>query len=402
MQSPLVKLKGGIRLALFSLLAVLAVSCGSGGGSGSGPGNPGGGGGSVLQANFDSIQQNVFDARCIVCHIGASAPLGLRLDDANSYGLLVGVASVQAPALQRVDPGDPDSSYLIQKLEGTASAGARMPLGATPLSQADIAVIRQWITDGAQPGQQPPPADPIRVSSMSPLPGNTEPMLPMSIMAMFDRELDATSVNDTTFLIERSGGDGTFGDGNETTIVPVSVTVPGANPMTAVLDLSTTASIEDTYRVTLVGAGSTTILDLDGNALDGEFSGGLPSGDGTQGGNFVMTFEVVGIQATLQSIQDHVFTPICSGCHTGPTSSMLPSGMDLTSIGASFVALVGVASIEQPGIERVDAGDPDNSYLIQKIEGTAASGNRMPPFGNALDAGTIEAIRQWISDGAAM
>lgn len=401
MHSPLIKVQLGIRLALFSMLAGMTVACGSGGGSGGGSGNTGGGG-SVLQANFDSIQQNVFDARCIVCHIGASAPLGLRLDDANSYGLLVGVASAQVPALQRVDPGDPNSSYLIQKLEGTASAGGRMPLGATPLSQADIAVVRQWITDGAQPGQQAPPADPIRVSSMSPLPGNSEPVLPMSIMAMFDRELDVTSVNEMTFLVERSGGDGTFGDGNEVTIAPVSVTVPGANPMTAVLDLSTTASVEDTYRVSLAGTGPVVVLDLDGNALDGEFGGSLPSGDGTQGGSFVMTFDVVGIQATLQSIQDHVFTPICSGCHTGPTSNTLPSGMDLTSIGASFMALVGVASIEQAGLERVDAGDPDNSYLIHKLEGTAASGNRMPPFGNALDAGTIDAIRQWIGDGAAM
>ena len=49
---------------------------------------------------------------------------------------------------QRVEPADPDNSYLIQKLEGSASFGAQMPIGG-PLNQETIDVIRQWITDGA-------------------------------------------------------------------------------------------------------------------------------------------------------------------------------------------------------------------------------------------------------------
>ena len=62
--------------------------------------------------------------------------------------------------------------------------------------------------------------------------------------------------------------------------------------------------------------GAATVQDLDANELDGEFSGSFPSGDGTAGGDFVAEFTVDGIQPTLQSIQDNVFTPICSGCHT--------------------------------------------------------------------------------------
>jgi hypothetical protein len=224
----------------------------------------------------------------------------------------------------------------------------------------------------------------------------------MSIMAIFDRELDATSVDATTFLVERSGGDGTFGDGNEVSISAVSVTVPAANTSTAVFDMSTAPPIEDTYRVTLAGSGPTMILDLDSNALDGEFSGAFPSGDGTQGGNFVAEFDVVGIQPTLSSIQDHVFTPMCSGCHTGPASNTLPSGLDLTSLSMSFTGLVGVASVQQPGLQRVQPNSPDVSYLIQKLEGTAATGVRMPAFGQPLDQATIDAIRQWITDGAVM
>jgi len=373
----------------------LTASCGSGGGGG-------GGMGGGLQATFSSIQDNVFTPICVACHAGATAPLGLRLDSVNSYALLVGVSSVEQPSLQRVEPFDPDASYLIQKLEGTASSGGRMPLGGIPLPQADIDVIRSWIANGALPTSGPPSTNPIRVSGLSPLPESTEPMLPMSITAVFDRELDATSVNDTTFLVDRSGGDGTFGDGNEVAIAPVSVTVPAVNTSTIVFDMSMTPSVEDTYRVTIVGTGPAVILDLDSNALDGEFGGAFPSGNGTQGGNFVAQFEVAGIQPTLQSIQDNVFTPICSVCHTGG-GAMLPGSMDLTSLAASFTDLVGVASEQQPALQRVEAGDADNSYLIQKLEGAPGiTGAQMPFGGQPLDQATIDAIRQWITDGAAM
>jgi hypothetical protein len=316
------------------------------------------------------------------------------------------VPSGEEPALQRVAPGDPNKSYLIQKLEGTAATGGRMPLNGTPLSQADINMIRQWITDGALPTNAPP-TGPIRVSSLAPLPGTTQPMPPMTITAVFDRELEATSVDVTTFLVVRSGGDGTFADGNEVAIVPVSVTVPLVNPTTALFDMSTAPPIEDTYRVTLIGTGPATIRDLGANALDGEFSGAFPSGDGTQGGNFVVTFRVEGIQPTLQSIQTNVFTPLCAGCHTGPTSGTLPGGMNLTSVSASHASLVGVASITTPTVQRVSAGDANNSFLIHKLEGVipgggAVPGSRMPLGGQPLSPATIATIRQWINAGAAM
>jgi hypothetical protein len=357
----------------------------------------------TAQATFASIQDNIFTPICTACHVGASAPQGLRLDDANSYALLVGVASAEAPSVLRVAPGDPDNSYLIQKLEGTAAVGERMPLGGTPLPQADIDVIRQWIIDGAMPPMPAtPPSAPLRVSSLSPLPDSTLTQLPSEIMAMFDREVDATSVDANTFVIERSGGDGTFGDGNEVLVTPASVTVPSANPMTAVLDLTGAPPVEDIYRVRLIGSGTVTIRDLDGNALDGEFSGAFPSGDGTAGGDFAASFAVSGVQPTLESIQAHVFTPTCSasGCHTGPTSGTLPSGMDLSSASASFSSLVGVSSIEEPALQRVTPGDPDASYIVQKLEGTAASGAQMPFGQTPLEQATIDAIRQWISDGA--
>jgi hypothetical protein len=351
---------------------------------------------------IESIQAEVLDAQCTSCHIGATAPLGLRLDVNNAYALLVGVPSVQEPSLLRVDPGNPNDSYLIRKLEGTQTVGGRMPLGLNPLPAADIAVVRQWIADGAQPPAGQTPSEPIRVSSLSPLPDSTVPSIPLTVRAVFDRELAATSVDATTFLVERSGGDGTFGDGNEVDIVPVSVTVPLANPMTAVFDMSTTTIVNDSYRVTLIGTGPATIQDLNANSLDGEYSGSFPSGDGTAGGNFQAEFEVAGIEPTLSSIQDNVFTPTCSGCHTGPQGGALPAGLDLSSLSMSFAGLVGVPSTQDAALDLVEPGDPDSSYLIHKLEGTQTEGAQMPFLAAPLDADTIAAIRQWISDGAPM
>jgi Ca2+-binding RTX toxin-like protein len=95
--------------------------------------------------------QSIFSQRCDHCHSGSGAPQGLRLDVANSFGDLVDVPSQEVPSLKRVEPGDPDNSYLVQKIEGTAAVGGRMPLGGSRLPQAEIDLIRQWISEGANP-----------------------------------------------------------------------------------------------------------------------------------------------------------------------------------------------------------------------------------------------------------
>ncbi|HKX58842.1 MAG TPA: hypothetical protein VJN00_05690 [Steroidobacteraceae bacterium] len=105
----------------------------------------------VTAVNFDAQIQPIFSQRCDHCHSGSSAPQGLRLDAGNSYGDLVDVPSQEVPSLKRVDPGDPDNSYLVQKVEGTAAVGGRMPLGGSRIPQEEIDLIRQWISEGADP-----------------------------------------------------------------------------------------------------------------------------------------------------------------------------------------------------------------------------------------------------------
>ena len=310
--------------------------------------------------------------------------------------MLVGVASDQDAGIQRVNPGNPNASYLIQKLEGAPNGQQMPPNNALP--QADIDVIRQWISDGAI-DDRVQASDPVRVASLSPAPNAALTAQPAQIIAGFDRDVDASTVNAMTFLLLASGGDGTFADGNETQIAAASITVPFANPASAVFDLSGVTLGDDTYRVSLLGDGASVILDLDANALDGENLGVFPSGNGAAGGNFTATFTIttpVVLGPTLDQIQAVVFEPVCAGCHTG-VGAVLPGSMNLTNADASFAALVNVASIQQPTLMRVLPSDPDNSYLIHKLE---ANGTTVMPPSGMLPAATIAEIRQWIADGA--
>ena len=126
-------------------------------------------------------------------------------------------------------------------------------------------------------------------------------------------------------------------------------------------------------------AGNGSGLDANGNPITPGSGGGTP------------------LTATFQSIQDNVFTPICTKCHIG---SGAPEGLQLDAA-HSYALLVGVPSAEQATVLRVAPGDPDNSYIIRKLQDTPGiSGGQMPLGGPYLPQSTIDVIRQWITAGA--
>lgn len=101
---------------------------------------------------LSNIQATLFNTSCAVsgCHRGSAAPLGLDLSPGNAHGNLVNVSSQEVPDLLRVEPGNPDDSYLVRKIEGGPNiVGERMPRGRPPLTDAQIQRIRAWIEDGA-------------------------------------------------------------------------------------------------------------------------------------------------------------------------------------------------------------------------------------------------------------
>jgi mono/diheme cytochrome c family protein len=105
------------------------------------------------------------------------------------------------------------------------------------------------------------------------------------------------------------------------------------------------------------------------------------------------------VVVTLAQLQTNIFTPRCSTCHTG-VGAVLPGVMNLTSATNTFNALVNVTSLSEPPLKRVLPGDPNNSYIIHKLEGTQTVGARMPFGGPFLDQATIDQVRAWIQAGA--
>lgn len=217
-----------------------------------------------ITADLASIEAHVFTPICSKCHIGASAPEGLQLDAAHAYDFLVGVPSNENPSRLRVDPGNPDASYMVLKIEGAPGIeGGQMPLGETPLPQATIDAIRQWITNGAPnvPGATPAEAFELRSSVPSDRSTVIEP--PSQIVLAFTNELDASLVNDTTVRVERLAP--TAADAAAS---PISVTyrIIGANP--SVLLLTPNAVLAPgTYRVSLRGSGGGALADVRANTL---------------------------------------------------------------------------------------------------------------------------------------
>ena len=211
-------------------------------------------------------------------------------------------------------------------------------------------------------------------------------------MVTFDREVDAATVNDMTMTLTAAGGDMAFGQANDTVIMVTPTAA--ANLMSAEFDLAGVMLADDLYRIRLVGNGNQGILDLNGNALDGD-------GNGVAGGDFVSDFSIMApvvLEPNLDSIQMLIFTPMCSSCHGGAAPS---GGLALTSAAVSYAQLVGQPSTGLMGAIRVIENDSVNSYLIQKLEGAPGIfGVRMPP-GGMVPQPDIDTIKLWIDSGAA-
>ena len=87
--------------------------------------------------------QPIFSASCTGCH-GAAAPSG-GLNLTSYAGLMKGGRSGAV-----VQPGNPQSSLLIQVLEGGGKGIPAMPLGQQPLPATEIQTIKNWISAGAK------------------------------------------------------------------------------------------------------------------------------------------------------------------------------------------------------------------------------------------------------------
>jgi hypothetical protein len=113
----------------------------------------------VTEPTWESIYGTVIADGCAIggCHDAASAPNSGGLDMSSSalaYEQLVhGMAAFPTCGTTRVVPNDPDASFLVRKLDGSAldlDCGVSMPIGDI-LPDSQVQAIRQWIMDGALP-----------------------------------------------------------------------------------------------------------------------------------------------------------------------------------------------------------------------------------------------------------
>jgi hypothetical protein len=113
------------------------------------------------------------------------------------------------------------------------------------------------------------------------------------------------------------------------------------------------------------------------------------------------------LEPTFASIQNDIFQTTdssgrtrCLQCHT--STGRNPSGGLNLNPDVAYENLVNAPSVGQPGAIRVIPGNPDNSYLVKKLEGAAGiAGRRMPTTGPPfLTDGQIKIVRRWIAIGA--
>jgi hypothetical protein len=125
---------------------------------------------STVDASTDPTAPTFTNVRAIVaanctgyCHFGSNQQNAVNFADGDWSMSNVLVASTQVPRLRVVEPGDPDRSYLVHKIEGTMSSldecradarrcGLPMPYDTqhrVTLPAGDRALIRAWIAAGA-------------------------------------------------------------------------------------------------------------------------------------------------------------------------------------------------------------------------------------------------------------
>ena len=110
-----------------------------------------------------------------------------------------------------------------------------------------------------------------------------------------------------------------------------------------------------------------------------------------------------GGEATLSSLSQRIFIPRCavSSCHSGSPPPSAPMSLEQSQ---AYASLVGAVSKEAPSLARVAPGNPGQSYLINKLRGTAGSvgglSTRMPLGQAPLTEAEIAEIEDWIARGA--
>ena len=162
-----------------------------------------------------------------------------------------------------------------------------MPLGGPPLPAETMAFFREWVSNGALPDgatiDTAASAFAPAVASASIDQDAVLDRMPETLSIVWTSPVDNSSLSDATVSLVRSGGDGTFNDGNE---VAVDVyTAETTNPYVTTLVTTELKPTEDSFQLRILGNGDTVARSVDALTIDG-------NGNGAAGGNFIRNFVI--------------------------------------------------------------------------------------------------------------
>jgi hypothetical protein len=127
------RIRAALAYASVSLLAATAASAADG------------------AVSFKSQVLPLLTERCVMCHVQGAEQGALSLFP-EAWSQLVGVKASES-ALNRVEAGAPERSYLYLKLlgqqEAAGGSGERMPFQQDPLTAQELDLFRRWIAEGA-------------------------------------------------------------------------------------------------------------------------------------------------------------------------------------------------------------------------------------------------------------
>ena len=135
---------------LVAALVLFAAGC-AGDGSGIVDEMMGGGGDPMGPVTIDDVWNRTLGVVCTECHVpGGIGPFSMESPEIAEQNL-VGVPSFEV-LLNRVEPGDPNCSYIYIKIAGVecngiVRIGDPMPPPPRSITAEQIEEIRQWILD---------------------------------------------------------------------------------------------------------------------------------------------------------------------------------------------------------------------------------------------------------------
>jgi hypothetical protein len=359
------------------------------------------------------------------CHLSGQSSGGLNFgateecDPLITAQNLVGVTDSSGNN-PRVQPGDPDSSLLIWRLEASNNT-SYMPLGKPPLSDDKVQAFKDWIS-GLDPNIGPPadtvdpPKDGDDDDSLKPPPG-VEPV-PENVAEIFTNNCATSGCHSggappiglsleadkaAQGLVNVASPSGKIrvipGDPDNSFLIWRLEASNGTQVMPPFYSEFEPLEVEDIQTI------RDWITNLDGTVVPPSEDVVDPPADTTSPPEDTATPPPACVPANdnyTVSFSDivTVVKNSCVGsyCHGG--------GAGAFKLGADTVEndliknAVGVKSFNEPAFLRIAAGDPDNSYILLKLKGTHTTGGQMPQGGPYFDAPALKKFSDWIADCA--